>query len=41
MYHDKVYLYNLKTTKDNKIVPIVTNEIPEDVLKSNFTLTEV
>ena len=31
MYHDKVYLYNLKTTKDNKIVPIVTNEIPEDV----------
>ena len=31
MYQDKIYLYNLKTTKDNKIVPIVTNEIPEDV----------
>ena len=31
MYQDKIYIYNLKTTKDNKIVPIVTNEIPDEI----------
>ena len=30
-YHDKTYLYNLKTTNDSHIVPIVTNDIPDDI----------
>ena len=30
-YHDKTYLYNLKTTSDSHIVPIVTNDIPDDI----------
>ncbi len=30
-YHDKTYLYNLKTTNDKHIVPIVTNDIPDDI----------
>ena len=31
MYHDKVYLYNLKTTNDEHVVPIVTNDIPDEI----------
>ena len=30
-YHDKTYLYNLKTTNDKHIVPIVTNDIPDEI----------
>ena len=30
-YKDQIYLYNLKTTKDEKNVPIVTNDIPDDI----------
>lgn len=31
MYHDKVYLYNLKTTNDEHVAPIVTNDIPDEI----------
>ena len=30
IYHDKTYLYDLKTTDETYIVPIITNDIPED-----------
>lgn len=30
-YHDKTYLYDLKTTDNNHIVPIITNDIPDDI----------
>ena len=31
IYHDKTYLYDLKTTDETYIVPIITNDIPEDI----------
>lgn len=31
IYHDKTYLYDLKTTDENRLVPIVTNDIPDDI----------
>ena len=31
IYHDKTYLYDLKTVDELKLVPIITNEIPNDI----------
>lgn len=34
VYHDKTYLYDLKTTNEYHLVPIITNDIPDDIYNS-------
>lgn len=34
VYHDKTYLYDLKTTDEYHLVPIITNDIPDDIYNS-------